>query len=611
MSSSYSNAKSVLDCSTLLSYVKKTFATATSATNADGVNVVVTFSSALTAPQQTTLTALIAAYVDPVTGVVDTANTSLYNTTSTPLASSGVFTGAWEDVSRFSSVCVSVLANQSSAASGLSVQFGNLAAQADSSKTFSIVANTPFTATLATPGKYMRVVYTNGTTLQTSFSLQSKLSVSSGAPIVDALSTVDDTTQALLTRNLNMGRVDKGAYVSVRADESSVIRTRETRDSALSVNAGSTPLAQASFLYNINTDVVASSVATSGTVTYATGCAVVSTAALASSSALMTTRRYVSCGVGRAIRVVASCAFAAGAANSTQLCGMGSIDNGVFFGYNGATFGILVRNATVDTWTPAASFNVDKLNGTGASGLLIDPTKGNCYIIVVDGSGFNTITFGIASTPASSTTDYIVAHRVSFGNVSTATGLRVSAGPLMAQAVNATNATVLAMRVAGLAAFADGPSAHVLGRQRSVEVATTISTMSYVPVISLFDKTTYQGSNNYLSSTLQSLSVASDGTRGAIILTIYDSPALTGAAYADINANTSACQLDTSATSMTAGTATALYSTVLNCTGSAVFDLTPYDIRIAPGQWVSVAARCSTAGVSNSLAVSLVVKEES
>ncbi|KAG5183900.1 hypothetical protein JKP88DRAFT_290127 [Tribonema minus] len=85
-------APTVLDLGTYLSYVKKTFSSATSATNADGVNVVTTFSSALTGPQQTTLTALVAAYVDPITGVVDAAQVSLYNSTATALAANGVFT---------------------------------------------------------------------------------------------------------------------------------------------------------------------------------------------------------------------------------------------------------------------------------------------------------------------------------------------------------------------------------------------------------------------------------------------------------------------------------------------------------------------------------------
>lgn len=610
MSASYSNAKTVLDCSALLSYVKKTFATATSATNADGVNVVVTFSAALTAPQQTTLTGLIAAYVDPVTGVVDTANVSLYNTTGTALGVSGVYTGTWEDVSRYGSVIVSVLSNQASAASGLSVQFGNLAAQADVTKTFSVVASTPFLVNLAVPGKYMRVVYTNGTTLQTTFSLQTKLSVAQLASVVDASSTVDDTTQALLMRNLNMGRVDKGTYVSVRADESSVLRTRNMCDSALGINGGATPIAQANFLYNVNADVVSSTLVTSGTVTYSTGCAAVATAALAASSAVMATRRYVSCGVGRAVRIVAACSFTTGVANSTQLCGMGGVDNGVFFGYNGVAFGALVRNATVDTWTAATAFNVDKLNGTGPSGLTLDPTKGQVYVIVIDGTGFGTITFGVASTPTASTTDFIVAHRVAFGNASTATGLRVPCGPLMAQAVNTTNATALTIRVAGLAAFADGPSSHVLGRQRALDVTQTISSTSYVPVMSVFDKTTYQTVNNYSSAVLQTISLSSDGTKGSVIVSIFDSPTLTGAAYADISTNTSACQLDSSATSMTIGTSAMLFTTCINCTGSGVFDLTAFDIRVAPGQWVTIAAKCTAASTSNGLAVAVSFKEE-
>jgi hypothetical protein len=608
MSASYSNAKTVLDLPTFLAYVRKTFPTAMGATNADGVNVVVTFSAALTSPQQTTLTALVAAYVDPKTGVVDTTQVSVFNTSATALAANGVYTGAWEDVSRYTSVIVSTMANVGSAAGGLSVQFGNIAAQADSVKTFTTVAATAFSMALPVAGRYLRVVYTNGGTLQASFSLQTKFSIVQVSAVADASTTVDDTTSALLTRNLNMARTDRGAYTSVRGDESSVLRTRATADSFLSTNAVSTPVAQLDFHYNVNANLVNTTLVTSGTVSQALGMATVSTAALAASSAIMSSRRYVTCGAGRCARVVISCAFTAGATGSTQLAGVGDADNGLFWGFNGTAFGVLVRSATVDTWTPATAFNVDKLAGAGPSGVTLVPTNGNVYTITYDGTGFGGAVFGIGSTPAASTTDTIVAHRVAFGNTATATGLRIPNAPLWAQATNASNTSALSLKVAAMAAYQDGAAPAVIGRCRAVDYAQSVASTAYVPVLTLLNKTTYQAVNNKASLVLQGLSLSSDGTKGSVIVCINDAPALTGASYADISTNTTPAQLDTSATSFTGGTT--LFSACVQCASEMIIDLSRYDVRVAPGQWVTVGVRCTAPDASSAVAVALTFKED-
>lgn len=608
MSTSYSNAKTVLDIPTFLSYVRKTFSTAVSAQNNDGVNAVVTFSAALTAPQQATLAGLVAAYVDPKTGPVDAAQVSLYNTTTAALGAGAAYTGTWEDVSRYISVTVSALSDAPSAASGLSVQFGNNAAQADISKTFTVAGGALLTASLPVTGRYFRVAYTNGSTLQSSFSLQTKLSVAQTSTIADASSAVDDTTPALLTRNLNMARTDRGSYTSVRGDESSVLRVRGMGDSALSINSASVPVAQLDFHYNINANAANAAVVASGTVTQANGMATVATAAQASSSAVISSRRFVTCGVGRSCRVIASCAFSAGAAGSTQLVGVGDADNGLFWGYNGTSFGVLVRSAAVDAWTPLTAFNVDKLAGTGPSGITLVPTNGNVYTITYDGTGFGGAVFGVASAPASSTSDVVVAHRVAFGNSSAATGLRIPNGPLWAQALNATNATAVSVKVAAMAAFQDGVGSAVLGRCRAIDYAQTLSSTTFVPIVSVMNKATYQGTNNKSSLVLRSLSVSSDGTKGSVVICINDSPTLTGASFTDISTNTTPAQTDTAASSYTGGTN--LFSTCLQCIATCSVDLTAYDIRLAPGQSVTLGARCTAADVSAAIAVTVVFRED-
>ena len=71
---------------------------------------------------------------------------------------------------------------------------------------------------------------------------------------------------------------------------------------------------------------------------------------------------------------------------------------------------------TVDTWTPQASFNIDKLDGTGPSGMIIDPTKFNVYQIDFRWLGAGIISFALEDQE---TGTLIYFHRIYYVNQNT------------------------------------------------------------------------------------------------------------------------------------------------------------------------------------------------
>lgn len=71
---------------------------------------------------------------------------------------------------------------------------------------------------------------------------------------------------------------------------------------------------------------------------------------------------------------------------------------------------------TVDTWTPQSSFNVDKLDGTGPSGMIIDPTKFNVYQIDFRWLGAGIITFSLEDQE---TGKIIYFHKIYYANQNT------------------------------------------------------------------------------------------------------------------------------------------------------------------------------------------------
>jgi hypothetical protein len=605
-SSSYAFARTFADDALLLAYIARTLPTASSIIDTQtGVSIV--FSSALTAPQQTTLTALVAAYPDLISGAVDQVQLSVFNVSTLPLLAAGVYTGLWEDASRFSSLTVSVLTNQASAAQGLVLQFGNNSQQVDITKTYTVAASVATIQSLPVVGRWVRVVYTNGATAQTSFNLQLKYSLCPVNTVADGLSSIDDTSSATLSRALTMARTDVGTYTHVRADEDKRIRVRTSAESAVFSTDGYVPIVQATYTYSINSDTNSTALVTGGSVTQSTSCALVSTSAAAASSATLSSRRYVGCGAGRGVRVLVSVAFAAGAAGSVQIAGIGTSENGLFVGYNGTAFGVLVRSNSVDTWTAATAFNVDRLNGAGASGITLDPTKGNVYSITYDSTGFGGVSFSIASCPAASAPEPVTAHRIAFGNTVTVVGVRNFAGPLITQVRNTTNTTALSARVASLSAFTDGVPRFV-GALRCSDVTKTVQGAVMFPLMTISNKTSFQSITNCLSVYLRQLTTGCDGSKGNVIVTLYDNCTLTDAAFADISTSNSTVQVDTAATSFTGGTA--LLSFVIFNKGDQSIDLSTYDLSVSPGSSITVAAKCSTTSVSNVVSLALAWYED-
>ncbi|NIO43426.1 MAG: hypothetical protein GTO41_26690, partial [Burkholderiales bacterium] len=108
---------------------------------------------------------------------VDNNNTvSTNNSTTTPLAGDAVFTGTGDDCQAYSAVAITLDSSHDSATDGMTFQFSTDNTNWDDVYTFTYTAadgarrfQFPVTA------RYFRVVYTNGSTLQTHFRVQTIL----------------------------------------------------------------------------------------------------------------------------------------------------------------------------------------------------------------------------------------------------------------------------------------------------------------------------------------------------------------------------------------------------------------------------------------------------
>lgn len=105
-----------------------------------------------------------------------------------------------------------------------------------------------------------------------------------------------------------------------------------------------------------------------GAVSIVNGHSIYRTGTATTASASVVTLQTVNYRPAHEIYAFFTAAFAtAGVVNSVQRIGLFDANNGFYVGYEGETFGISKRTATVNTFTARASFNTDLLDGNIAS----------------------------------------------------------------------------------------------------------------------------------------------------------------------------------------------------------------------------------------------------
>lgn len=106
----------------------------------------------------------------------------------------------------------------------------------------------------------------------------------------------------------------------------------------------------------------------------------------AGSRALRQTKRYFNYQPGKSQLVNVTFVMGTAAAGVVQSVGLFDDDNGLFFRMNGTQAQVVRRShvtgSPIDTAIDQANWNVDKLDGTGRSGITLDPSK--ALILIVD-----------------------------------------------------------------------------------------------------------------------------------------------------------------------------------------------------------------------------------
>jgi hypothetical protein len=520
-------------------------------------------------------------------------------TTTTPLLAATTFDTGIIEIDGFSQLATEILADEDGTVVGT---WYSDSAGTDVVRTFT----RPYTAAdgyayFSSPvfAPYFRYVYTNGGTDQTDFYFSTKLLTQAiSGQILGLKDFIPSNVAVNLGRNIIVGEDTNGNFRNVPTDvegnlnvhiASPVTAFSDLRTAEL------TPQAHITFEYNINPKIVNTSTANGGTVTQADAMAVVKTSTNAAGEASFDSIRLLKyrSGLGALARFTGL--FTTGVANSSQGVGVGNSENGFFFGYDGAAFGILHRIDSVDTWIPQTTWNLDVLDGTGRSGMTIDPTNINVFEITYQYLGAGMISFYVEDD---STGDFTPVHRIQYANSNTTPSLYNPALPLGAFAVNTGNTSDLTVKSASMSAFVEGKDI-VTGPSQTF--GSSVTTASELAVFTIGNKTTFASKTNLVNGIMKGLSCAND-SNGIATFTIYEDTGLGGVpVYADIDTNGSVMESDVAGTTVTGGTVIASFS--VGKDSGTKFDLASLGIIMKPGSIYTVSAQ--TAGASAAMGASL------
>lgn len=254
----------------------------------------------------------------------------------------------------------------------------------------------------------------------------------------------------------------------------------------------------------------------------------------------------------------------------------------------------------VDEFIPQSSWNCDTMDGTGDSGMILNPTLGNVYSIRYKWLGFGAIYFYIESD---TTGRMIPVHRMTFANQSTSPSLR---RPSMKTAflLRSTGGTVAkTLKVGSFAGFNEGTPVEKLDSYFGKEASRLIPTTE-TNILTIGNKILFNDEVNSGELIIKSVSLAIDGAQ-TVIFRFYTNSVLGNDTIADyyinqnISTSSSIAYFDTRSRTLLGGVF--LFSIVVAKDSSTRFDFPK--IKLERDETITVTGESSGSSVQSSVAI--------
>jgi hypothetical protein len=272
------------------------------------------------------------------------------------------------------------------------------------------------------------------------------------------------------------------------------------------------------------------------------------TTTVSGSKAVMQSKQYFSYHPGKSHLMMITGNLGGLQSNIRKRAGLFDVNNGVFFELNGTTPRVVVRSkvsgSVVDTAVDQANWNIDKLDGTGPSGIAIDWTKQQLFFCDMQWLGSGSVRFGTIIGGS-----IVYAHQMDHANVITTPWAQFASWPFRFEIEN-TSATVSpgSATLTCMTLISEGGWRRE-GVLRTVYNGATARSFgasgSSVPVLSLRKQSAYVN----IPINIVDIGAFANSADDFLIKVVVNGT-LTGASFSNVSG---LCQVDTSATAITGG----------------------------------------------------------
>lgn len=271
------------------------------------------------------------------------------------------------------------------------------------------------------------------------------------------------------------------------------------------------------------------------------------------------------------------------------------------FEFTGTTaVGSFTRNlsgaAVTNVWIPQTSWNGDKLDGNGDSGVLLDPTKGNVYQIGIQYLGFGAIVFAVETVSENANNpDFVVVHTLRIPNTNILTTVSNPAFPFLATAYSMGSTTNLSIYVGSFGGFLEGQKRLTGPRFTYNATSTSVNTTTLTALMSIQNSRVFANRANQAVVNLLSIGCAvkqGGGTPGPVTISIIKNATLAGNVNFTSYSTQSVTLFDTAATTATyTDNSQIIYSMIISDAGGEMIFAFEDEVTLEPGETITIVAK--------------------
>jgi len=247
--------------------------------------------------------------------------------------------------------------------------------------------------------------------------------------------------------------------------------------------------------------------------------------------------------------------------------------------------------ASTESFIERSSWDGDKLDGTGASGVVLDPSKLNGYEIQCHGPAGPIVFKANVALPGNDH-DTVTMHSISFENSRDNPVFANPSFPFTAATYSAGSTSNITMRIGSFSGFLEGPAImHNPGFSIVRSLATTVGTGAYHAFFTIRNTRYFFGKANQSVVQLQSIFISLNHLQ-PVVFYIIKGGDLVGNPDFEAHSPTCCTFVDMAATAvLVTSNDQIIHSNHLTNDGNISYSLVNEGIYLQPGEYITIAAR--------------------